>query len=134
MVLAGDFIRDSSREDVAEARGGAGGAEGGGGRGGAVEGGGGVRLDGGVLHLHCALWWGRGLGVRGGGHHDGAGVGALLLRCEGGEGGEGGVAGAGVVDECYAEHLGLAPWCWWCLLHLLEAGTTDGLRWWRWGR
>jgi hypothetical protein len=105
-----------------------------------------VGLDGGVLHLHVS-WWGLRLLLLGwwggrGGHHDGAGVGALLLlllrrrlvlrrlRCDWWEGA---VAWAGVVDECYAEHLGLASWGWWSrLLHLLEAWSTDGLRWWRW--
>lgn len=105
-------------------------------------------LDGGVLHLHGS-WWGWLLRVwRGTGHHDRAGVGALLLLSMGRrrrwwrwalwcEGWEGGVAWAGVVDECYAEHLGLAAGRWGCLLHrrlrLVEAGATDGLRWWWWG-
>lgn len=99
-----------------------------------------MRLDGGVGHGHCALlllwggrrwmlwvvWWGR--------HHDRAGVGALLLLR--GQGGKRGVRGGGIVDERYAEHLGLAPWGWWgLLLHgllcLREAGAAEGLvGWW----
>lgn len=134
MVLAGDFVWDCAREDAAQPGGGAGGAQGGRGGGGgvAVEVRRGVRLDWGIGHLDGALgwwwllvrWWGRG------GHHDRAGVGPLHLGCEGREG----VARAGVVDECYAEHLGLASWCWWCLLGLVEAGTADGLGGWWWGR
>lgn len=103
-------------------------------------------LDGGVGHGHCALLlllWGRRRGwwllwvVWWGGHHDGAGVGALLLLR--GDRGERGVRGGGVVDECYAEHLGLAPWGWWgLLLHgllclLREAGAAEGLVGWRCG-
>lgn len=134
MVLAGSFIRDSARENVAESRRGAGSAKGRAVRR-PVEVCRGVRLDGWVLHLHIPLWRGRWLLVRRCGHHDGSRVGALLLLlghlwCERGKG------GAGVVDECYAEHLGLAPWGWGRLLHwwwcLLEALATDGLGWWGW--